>query len=561
MVSIAEGSSGAVTGFSRDYFEHFGYTLSVNYGSAVGSDFNPNSFSFWSGNTKWIYFEAYSDVLIEGPENFTVTVNKYVLPGHEGDAQIGPDGPTSRIEVQIDDKTVIPVKVPLFNIPFSDPIFRTVEVDWKNYTEVLDKLNKYRKEYAAAISEAKNLIYQAEIENAEAMQKWGDVAKEAVVTAVSVVDSYVPSKGDFEAVIKIADTLNTVNQAGKDVQTVFSGDALSSIDAGINFAGTIASVVSNSPSVKAINTGYSGGKVAGSVAVTAANVAYFNAQLDYSDSKLPTLIESYDLVISSINKIESAVARRSYALELESGSKFSALSDASENVSISSVELAGVKYTRMNSSYYKSGAENEVIYVDKELGATKIEFSQSFKNVAIDAGDGVDVVAIPFASSEIGFVKSDGIVFVSVGDATLTIVDTERLELSDGTLAFDTDGIAGQAYRIYKAAFNRTPDNDGLKFWIGELDKGMSLLQAASGFVGSAEFNSAYGGATDNLGIVQKFYQNVLGREGEAGGVSYWTGELDSGSKSTAQVLADFSASPENVAGVAPLISDGIFYA
>jgi hypothetical protein len=194
----------------------------------------------------------------------------------------------------------------------------------------------------------------------------------------------------------------------------------------------------------------------------------------------------------------------------------------------------------MNSSYYKSGAENEVIYVDKELGATKIEFSQSFKNVAIDAGDGVDVVAIPFASSEIGFVKSDGIVFVSVGDATLTIVDTERLELSDGTLAFDTDGIAGQAYRIYKAAFNRTPDNDGLKFWIGELDKGMSLLQAASGFVGSAEFNSAYGGATDNLGIVQKFYQNVLGREGEAGGVSYWTGELDSGSKSTAQVLADF---------------------
>jgi hypothetical protein len=171
MVSIAEGSSGAVTGFSRDYFEHFGYTLSVNYGSAVGSDFNPNSFSFWSGNTKWIYFESYSDVLIEGPENFTVTVNKYVLPGHEGDAQIGPDGPTSRIEVQIDDKTVIPVKVPLFNIPFSDPIFRTVEVDWKNYTEVLDKLNIYRKEYAAAISEAKNLIYQAEIENAEAMQK------------------------------------------------------------------------------------------------------------------------------------------------------------------------------------------------------------------------------------------------------------------------------------------------------------------------------------------------------------------------------------------------------
>ena len=132
---------------------------------------------------------------------------------------------------------------------------------------------------------------------------------------------------------------------------------------------------------------------------------------------------------------------------------------------------------------------------------------------------------------------------------------------SDGTLAFDTDGIAGHAYRIYKAAFNRTPDDNGLKFWIGELDKGMSLVQAATGFVASAEFTSLYSGATTNLGVVQKFYQNVLGREGEAGGIGYWTAELDNGGKSTAQALADFSASPENVAGVSSLISDGIFYA
>jgi hypothetical protein len=112
-------------------------------------------------------------------------------------------------------------------------------------------------------------------------------------------------------------------------------------------------------------------------------------------------------------------------------------------------------------------------------------------------------------------VSSNGNTITAIGQGSDTLVNIERLVFTDGTLAFDTDGIAGQAYRIYKAAFNRTPDNDGLKFWIGELDKGMSLLQAASGFVGSAEFNSAYGGATNNLGIVQKFYQNVLGREGK----------------------------------------------
>jgi len=187
-------------------------------------------------------------------------------------------------------------------------------------------------------------------------------------------------------------------------------------------------------------------------------------------------------------------------------------------------------------------------------------FELSSKDDIIDGLLGVDSASFGVGRSQITITKN-GNTITATGQGTDTLVNIERLMFTDGTLAFDTDGIAGQAYRIYKAAFNRTPDNDGLKFWIGELDKGMSLLQAASGFVGSAEFNSAYGGATNNLGIVQKFYQNVLGREGEAGGVSYWTGELDSGSKSTAQVLADFSASPENVTGVAPLISDGIFYA
>jgi hypothetical protein len=166
-------------------------------------------------------------------------------------------------------------------------------------------------------------------------------------------------------------------------------------------------------------------------------------------------------------------------------------------------------------------------------------FALTSGNDNIDGLLGLDTASFGVARAQVN-VSSNGNTITAIGQGSDTLVNIERLVFTDGTLAFDTDGIAGQAYRIYKAAFNRTPDNDGLKFWIGELDKGMSLLQAASGFVGSAEFNSAYGGATNNLGIVQKFYQNVLGREGEAGGVSYWTGELDSGSKSTAQVLAIF---------------------
>lgn len=213
---------------------------------------------------------------------------------------------------------------------------------------------------------------------------------------------------------------------------------------------------------------------------------------------------------------------------------------------------------------------NSNVKLDAETGGTETNnsgptngndnFVLTSGNDNIDGLLGLDSASFSVARSQIAITKN-GNTITATGQGTDTLVNIERLVFTDGTLAFDTDGTAGQAYRIYKAAFNRTPDNDGLKFWIVELDKGMNLLQAAGGFVASAEFKSLYSSATTNLGVVEKFYQNVLGREGEAGGVSYWTGELDSGNKSTAQVLADFSASPENVAGVATMISDGIFYA
>jgi hypothetical protein len=33
-------------------------------------------------------------------------------------------------------------------------------------------------------------------------------------------------------------------------------------------------------------------------------------------------------------------------------------------------------------------------------------------------------------------------------------------------VALDVDGAAGQAYRLYQAAFDRAPDKNGLGYWI-----------------------------------------------------------------------------------------------
>jgi hypothetical protein len=140
------------------------------------------------------------------------------------------------------------------------------------------------------------------------------------------------------------------------------------------------------------------------------------------------------------------------------------------------------------------------------------------------------------------------------------LTGVERLTFADGVLALDIDGAAGQAYRIYQAAFNRSPDLTGLGFWIGQMDQGASLGAVAAGFVASPEFALAYGAAPTNLRLVEQFYQNVLRRPGEQGGIQFWVDVLDRELATVAEVLAGFSESPENQAAVLAVIGQGINY-
>lgn len=144
------------------------------------------------------------------------------------------------------------------------------------------------------------------------------------------------------------------------------------------------------------------------------------------------------------------------------------------------------------------------------------------------------------------------------GSSKNDLYSIERARFDNGTLALDINGNAGQAYRIYQAAFDRTPDTAGLAHWVNQLDQGASLIDVARGFVRSAEFRSVYGSNPGNADFVDRLYENVLGRDGEPGGFAYWTGELDRGA-SREYVLASFSESQENIVGVMPEISSGIW--
>ncbi|QOY93752.1 VCBS repeat-containing protein [Massilia sp. UMI-21] len=193
------------------------------------------------------------------------------------------------------------------------------------------------------------------------------------------------------------------------------------------------------------------------------------------------------------------------------------------------------------------GAASETIYGGK--GADKA-----------DGGAGLDKMVYGGARADYSVKKAAGGFTVSSGGVVDTLSNIERLVFSDGALALDTDGTGGQAYRVYQAAFARTPDLGGLGYWMNVMDGGAALKTVAEGFVASSEFKDAYGTAPSNLEIVSRFYENVLQRPGEKAGIDWWTGMLDTKTLTVAEVLVGFSESAENKAALADLIANGFAY-
>lgn len=143
---------------------------------------------------------------------------------------------------------------------------------------------------------------------------------------------------------------------------------------------------------------------------------------------------------------------------------------------------------------------------------------------------------------------------------SVTLDGVERIRFSDTALALDIDGHAGEVYRLYQAAFARTPDKEGLGFWFEQRDAGADLLSIADQFLYSAEFQQRYGTDPSSADFVGALYQNVLGRPAESSGFDFWVETLDSGRISREQVLASFSESAENKANLIEVIGQAIEY-
>ena len=112
-----------------------------------------------------------------------------------------------------------------------------------------------------------------------------------------------------------------------------------------------------------------------------------------------------------------------------------------------------------------------------------------------------------------------------------------------------SETVEAQAERLYDAAFGRAPDPVGYGSLVHALLNGLTLQQAALGFVQSQEFTSRYGAAPGNGAFVDALYQNTLHRAADTSGRAAYLSALGSG-VSRADLLVSFSESAEHVANV-----------
>jgi len=152
-----------------------------------------------------------------------------------------------------------------------------------------------------------------------------------------------------------------------------------------------------------------------------------------------------------------------------------------------------------------------------------------------------------------------GLVGVAGGGGVGEFTDLDRIVFSDGVLAVGREDIAFDVYRLYQAAFDRTPDVQGFGFWVDAADNGTSLAVIAEDFSGSLEFSQTYGDALTDDALIDIFYRNVLDRDADPEGADYWLNELDSGS-TVAAVLVGFSNSIENINTVEARVDDGVWF-
>ena len=102
----------------------------------------------------------------------------------------------------------------------------------------------------------------------------------------------------------------------------------------------------------------------------------------------------------------------------------------------------------------------------------------------------------------------------------------------------------GAILRLYQGVLGHLPDNATLSSELNLWHTGTTLATLADNMIGSAEFMHKYGSTTAHEGLLTQLYLNALGRTPDTEGLNYWLNQMEHGT-SLSQVLIACTESAE----------------
>ncbi|MGF1502004.1 MAG: DUF4214 domain-containing protein [Paracoccaceae bacterium] len=144
--------------------------------------------------------------------------------------------------------------------------------------------------------------------------------------------------------------------------------------------------------------------------------------------------------------------------------------------------------------------------------------------------------------------ESDGAARDDDRDVYTSVFRVSLDDLGEGLSVADAREVA----YLYATALDRNGPFElgGLNFWIDAREGGLTRRETAEEFLDNPEFEERFGDVdtlTDEQ-IIDTFYQNALGRDGDPAGFEFWLGRLQDPTTTVGDVLLAFATAPENTA-------------
>jgi Ca2+-binding RTX toxin-like protein len=233
---------------------------------------------------------------------------------------------------------------------------------------------------------------------------------------------------------------------------------------------------------------------------------------------------------------------------------------------VNGVSISGIERLLVATGNGDDTVTNSAVNTDDEIhaGAGNDLVAPGGGSDRVFGDAGLDAVAFGDARSAHSIARNGSMLTVSSRTGAIdTLVDVERLQFSDLSLAFDTEGNAGRAARLIGTLFGRqyVEDKPIVGLALGLLDSGMSYPALIAAAVATPAF-AALAGSHSNADFVRAVYRNLVGVSPPAADLASLTGLLDSGQQtqaSLALIACDLELTGVRV-DLAGIASEGLGY-